>query len=191
MNKKRSSTRSRRQLLPAAATLAVAGLLASGTGAVLQMDSPAAVSTRGPGAAPVHAPTDRAERADRASRSDARRNPPTPRPSATQAQPSGQGAVVATGSCGASYYDEPQGTASGETFNPEAFTAASKTLPFNTRVRVTNLANGKYVVVRINDRGPYIAGRCLDLSRAAFRKIASLSTGVLDVRYEILARDAT
>ena len=66
------------------------------------------------------------------------------------------------GPCGASYYDEPQLTANGETFNPNALTAASKTLPFNTRVKVTNVANGKSVTVRINDRGPYVSGRCLD-----------------------------
>jgi peptidoglycan lytic transglycosylase len=96
--------------------------------------------------------------------------------------------VTATGSCAASFYWEPQPTASGERFDPEALTAAHKTLPFNTRVRVTNPANGRSVVVRINDRGPYVAGRCLDLSRAAFRTIANLDTGVLkSVRYEILA----
>ncbi len=95
--------------------------------------------------------------------------------------------VVGTGSCGASYYDEPQGTANGETFNPEALTAAHKTLAFNTRVRVINPANGKSIVVRINDRGPYIDGRCLDLSLAAFRAIAALDLGAINVRYEILA----
>jgi peptidoglycan lytic transglycosylase len=95
--------------------------------------------------------------------------------------------VTQTGSCGASYYDEPQGTANGEVFDPEAMTAAHKTLPFNSRVRVTNPANGKSVIVRINDRGPYIGGRCLDLSRAAFRAIANLSQGVLSkVTYEVL-----
>jgi rare lipoprotein A len=109
---------------------------------------------------------------------------PTAKPTPSKAAPK----VTKTGSCGASYYDEPQGTASGETFDPEALTAAHKTLPFNTRVRVTNPANGKSVIVRINDRGPYISGRCLDLSRAAFRAIANLSQGVLrNVTYEVLA----
>jgi rare lipoprotein A len=95
-------------------------------------------------------------------------------------------AVIGAGSCGASYYEQGQLTASGETFDPEALTAAHKTWAFNTRVRVTNPANGKSVVVRINDRGPYVAGRCMDLSRAAFRTIASLSQGEVTVRYEIL-----
>ncbi|WP_323373697.1 septal ring lytic transglycosylase RlpA family protein [Plantactinospora alkalitolerans] len=94
--------------------------------------------------------------------------------------------VVDTGSCGASYYDQGQVTANGEAFNPDGLTAAHKTLPFNTRVRVTNPANGKSVVVRINDRGPYIDGRCIDLSRGAFQAIASLDQGALDVRYEVL-----
>lgn len=88
--------------------------------------------------------------------------------------------------CKASNYDEPQMTASGEVFDPSAMTAAHKTLPMGTRVKVTNPANGKTVVVRINDRGPYIAGRCLDLSAAAFARIASLSQGVITVVYEVL-----
>jgi rare lipoprotein A len=108
---------------------------------------------------------------------------PSASPSASPARK-----VVSTGTCAASFYWEPQGTASGETFNPEALTAAHKTLPFNTQVRVTNPNNGKSVTVRINDRGPYVGGRCLDLSRAAFRTIASLETGVLkSVRYEVLS----
>lgn len=94
--------------------------------------------------------------------------------------------VTGTGTCEVSFYDEPQGTANGEQFDPEALTAAHKELPFDTRVRVTNLANGTSVIVRINDRGPYIDGRCLDLSRAAFREIADLDSGVIDGRYEVL-----
>jgi rare lipoprotein A len=87
-----------------------------------------------------------------------------------------------------SYYADGQKTANGEQFDPNAFTAANKTLPFNTRVRITNPANGKSVVVRINDRGPFVAGRCFDLSRAAFAAIASLSSGVLSAaKYEVLS----
>jgi rare lipoprotein A len=96
--------------------------------------------------------------------------------------------VRSSGSCGVSFYSDPQPTASGEPFNPNALTAAHKTLPFNTRVRVTNPANGKSVVVRINDRGPYVGSRCLDLSRAAFAAIAPLGQGVISsARYEVLA----
>ena len=71
----------------------------------------------------------------------------------------------------ASYYSELQSTASGERFNPNELTAAHNTLPFGTRVRVTNRHNGKLVVVRINDRGPFVKGRIIDLSRAAARAI--------------------
>ncbi|MEV4394410.1 septal ring lytic transglycosylase RlpA family protein [Nonomuraea sp. NPDC049607] len=96
--------------------------------------------------------------------------------------------VLSSGTCGASYYGEPQMTASGERFNPSAMTAAHKSLPLGSRVRVTNPRNGSSVTVRINDRGPYVGGRCLDLSTAAFDAIGSLSSGVMTVRYEVLAR---
>ncbi len=93
----------------------------------------------------------------------------------------------ATGNtCQASNYGEGQMTANGEVFNPSALTAAHKTLPFNTMVKVTNAANGKSVIVRINDRGPYVSGRCLDLSIAAFSSIASLSSGVITVNWEVV-----
>ncbi|RCV47307.1 septal ring lytic transglycosylase RlpA family lipoprotein [Marinitenerispora sediminis] len=83
-------------------------------------------------------------------------------------------------------YSEPQPTASGEYFDPSTLTAAHKTLPMDTQVRVTNPANGKSVVVRINDRGPYIEGRCLDLSTAAFETIASADQGVVDVDWQVV-----
>lgn len=89
----------------------------------------------------------------------------------------------------ATYYAgrfEGQSTANGETFQGHLPTAAHKTLPFNTVVRVTNLANGKQVDVRINDRGPYVNGTIIDLSTIAFDEIASLSTGVIHSEVEIL-----
>ncbi|MFC4006403.1 septal ring lytic transglycosylase RlpA family protein [Nonomuraea purpurea] len=95
--------------------------------------------------------------------------------------------VISSGSCGASYYDEPQMTASGERFDPSAMTAAHKTLPLGSKVRVTNPNTDKSVTVRINDRGPYVGGRCLDLSAAAFSAIGRTSTGVMRVTYEVLA----
>lgn len=103
---------------------------------------------------------------------------PAPAPTATTAPP--------LNTCGASYYQSGTTTANGEAFNPDGLTAASKTLAFNTRVKVTNLANGKSVTVRINDRGPYVAGRCLDLARGAFTQIASLSSGVITVSWQIV-----
>ncbi len=75
-------------------------------------------------------------------------------------------------------------TASGERFDPNALTAAHRSLPFGTRVRVTNLENGKSVVVRVNDRGPFRGGRIIDLSRAAARAIGA--SGVTRVSVEAL-----
>lgn len=98
-----------------------------------------------------------------------------------------KGVVFQTG--GASFYGEKWNgrfTASGQRFNTELLTAAHKTLPFGTRVRVTNLSNNKSVVVTINDRGPFIKGRVIDLSKAAFREIENISKGVTKVKLEIL-----
>lgn len=78
-------------------------------------------------------------------------------------------------------YWQPQRVASGGWFNPNAMTAAHKTLPFGTKVRVTNKHNGRSVVVTINDRGPYIAGRIIDLSKAAAGVIGMQSAGVVPV----------
>ncbi len=79
-------------------------------------------------------------------------------------------------------------TASGERFNPERLTAAHRSLPFGTRVRVTNVRNGRSVVVRINDRGPFIRGRVIDLSHRAARVIKMIGRGVAPVRIEVLGR---
>lgn len=87
----------------------------------------------------------------------------------------------------ASMYDEPQGIACGPgRFNPNALTAAHKTLPCWSKVRVTSLATGRSVVVTINDRGPYVAGRIIDLSRASFNAIGTRGAGLMRVRVEAL-----
>ena len=78
-------------------------------------------------------------------------------------------------------------TANGERFDPAALTAAHKTLPFSTMVQVTNLSNNRSVTVRINDRGPFIEGRIIDLSEAAARQIGMIDAGVGQVRVEVLA----
>jgi rare lipoprotein A len=91
---------------------------------------------------------------------------------------SGAATVPAVAQCGrASWYALHSRTASGERMNPAAMTAAHRTLPFGTRVRVTNRRNGKVVMVRINDRGPFVRGRVLDLSRAAARKLGFVHSG--------------
>jgi len=85
--------------------------------------------------------------------------------------------------CGrASWYALGGKTASGERNNPNAMTAAHRHLPFGTRVRVENLNNGKYVVVRINDRGPFAGGRVIDVSRAAAQQLGMVKTGTAKVR---------
>ena len=77
----------------------------------------------------------------------------------------------------ASYYSYGSRTASGEHFNPNGFTAASRTLPFGTRLHVTNPATGRSVVVRINDRGPFIHGRDLDLAKGAAVALGMIHSG--------------
>lgn len=90
----------------------------------------------------------------------------------------------------ASYYAEPyhgRKTASGETFDTyEGMTAAHRTLPFNTMVRVTNKANGRQVDVRINDRGPFVDGRVIDLSVRAAREIDMMRAGTVPVKLTVL-----
>ena len=84
----------------------------------------------------------------------------------------------ASAQCGrASWYALTSRTASGERMNPTALTAAHRSLPFGTKVKVTNQRNGRTVVVRINDRGPFVRGRMLDLSRAAARKLGFIGAG--------------
>jgi rare lipoprotein A (peptidoglycan hydrolase) len=93
-----------------------------------------------------------------------------------------------TGACTASYYRTGQRTASGETYDPDGLTAAHRTLPFGSVIRVTNRTTGDSVVVRVNDRGPFARRevRCLDLSRAAMAAIGGITAGVVPVRYQVL-----
>jgi rare lipoprotein A len=77
-------------------------------------------------------------------------------------------------------------TASGERFDPEAMTMAHPSLPFGTRVRVTNLENQRSVDVVVNDRGPAVAGRIADLSLGAARRIGMITRGVVDAMLEII-----
>jgi rare lipoprotein A len=93
----------------------------------------------------------------------------------------------ATQTGGASYYAKKfngKRTASGAKFRSSKRTAAHRTLPFGTKVKVTNLRNGKSVKVKINDRGPFVSGRIIDLSRKAARKIDMLDAGVARVKIE-------
>jgi rare lipoprotein A len=80
-------------------------------------------------------------------------------------------------------------TASGETFDMMQLTAAHRTLPLGTRLRVTNLENGRIVRVRVNDRGPYVDGRILDLSHGAAQALDMVERGVVPVRLDVLRQD--
>ncbi|MFF5116381.1 septal ring lytic transglycosylase RlpA family protein [Dactylosporangium aurantiacum] len=203
----RHTAMSRRHLIPLIAGVVAAVALIGGAIATVNMGSddakPTAASDTIDGS---RSPGDRADRGERPSpATSASASPsatasaspqvskapeatksPTKKPSASSTPKSTGGTVTSTGTCKASYYATGSRTANGESFNPDGLTAAHKELPFNTRVRVTNLANGKSVVVRINDRGPFVSGRCLDLARGAFVTIASVSAGVINARYEVL-----
>ena len=90
--------------------------------------------------------------------------------------------LPASAQCGgASWYALYSKTASGERMNPAQLTAAHRTLPFGTKLKVTNQKNGKTVIVRINDRGPFIKGRVIDLSRAAAKTLGFVGSGVTNI----------
>jgi rare lipoprotein A len=84
------------------------------------------------------------------------------------------------------YHDKFAGrkTASGERYNRNKLTAAHKTLPFGTMVKVTNLTNGRTVIVKVNDRGPFAKGRIIDLSKKAAHKVGMIDAGVANVKIE-------
>jgi rare lipoprotein A (peptidoglycan hydrolase) len=170
----------------AAVALAAIAVAVTGPGSSsAQMRSPAAL-------ADPPRPLDRAGRAGR----DDQRTPiasPTPEPTETPPEqaPSKKkrhGKILSRGACEASYYGTGGRTASGESFDPDALTAAHRTLPIGSKVRVTNRHNDRSVVVRINDRGPFVAGRCLDLSSAAMQAVGGVGSGVIPVRYAVLAK---
>jgi rare lipoprotein A len=86
----------------------------------------------------------------------------------------------------ASYYKSGKVTANGERFNPHGMTAAHRKLKFGTKLRVTNVRTGKSVVVRVNDRGPFIRGRIIDLSLGAAKVIGITKSGVARISYTVL-----
>ena len=86
----------------------------------------------------------------------------------------------------ASFYREGARTASGEKFDANELTAAHPTLPFGTRLRVTNVANGQSVTVRVNDRGPYVPGRIVDVSYSAAASLGMVGRGVANVRLDVV-----
>ncbi|MYZ49079.1 septal ring lytic transglycosylase RlpA family protein [Propylenella binzhouense] len=97
---------------------------------------------------------------------------------------------AASAQCGgASWYALHSRTASGERMNPEAMTAAHRSLPFGTKVTVEDLKSGRAVTVRINDRGPFVGGRVIDLSSAAAKKLGFRSRGLTRVRLTVDGRE--
>jgi rare lipoprotein A len=86
----------------------------------------------------------------------------------------------------ASYYKSGKLTANGERYNPSGLTAAHRKLPFGTMLKVTNLRNGKSVIVRVNDRGPFVKKRVLDLSYGAAQVIGLHRTGIGAIKFDII-----
>ena len=86
----------------------------------------------------------------------------------------------------ASFYSEGNRTASGEKFNPQELTAAHPTLPFGTKLRVTNQHTGRSVTVRVNDRGPYVPGRVVDVSYSAAQALGMVGRGVAPVKLDVV-----
>ena len=135
------------------------------------------------------AATVRPGKGNRASSQPRDRDPATPQGKRRLPAVSSDDAGTGRGQSGiASYYWQPQRVASGGWFNPNAMTAAHKALPFGTKVRVTHQASGRSVMVTINDRGPYIAGRVIDLSSAAAGLLGMKGAGVARVSLAVLGR---
>jgi rare lipoprotein A len=106
-----------------------------------------------------------------------------------QIAPKAEAVLEMIGQGEASYYGHELAgnrTASGERFNPNGLTAAHRTLPLGTRLKVTNVANGRSVVVRVNDRGPFVGRRLIDVSLGAAREIRMVGSGKAQVRLEIV-----
>jgi rare lipoprotein A len=86
----------------------------------------------------------------------------------------------------ASFYSDDQETASGEKFDKNELTAAHPSLPFGTRLRVTNVSTGRSVTVRVNDRGPYVRGRVVDVSYSAAEALGMVNAGVANVKLDVV-----
>lgn len=112
---------------------------------------------------------------------------PVPQPIAPVPAPAPRAVLLGTGQAswyGPGFYGNR--TANGEVFRPGTMTAAHRTLPFGTRVRVTNLNNGRVAVVRINDRGPFHGNRVIDLGHGAAKQLGVISSGLARVKLEVL-----
>lgn len=116
-----------------------------------------------------------------------------PDASAQTVRPGGRRAAIRVERGQASYYAarfQGRRTASGERYNHQAMTVAHRTLPFGTVLRVTNERNGRSIVVRVNDRGPHVRGRIVDLSGEAARALGVIASGTAPVTIEVVDPDA-
>ena len=156
--------------------LALAGATLAGCVQHTATDRSASLDVSPQGAPAQAAPQRRASVAHRRVAAAARKHTPF------AAKP----AAPTDGSVGiASFYKYEAKTASGEQFNPRALTAAHRTLPFGTRLRVTNVATGQSVTVRVNDRGPFIPGRGVDVSLSAAKELGMIDRGITKVKLEV------
>jgi rare lipoprotein A len=119
------------------------------------------------------------ERARQTHVSVVRRHVPAPENHVATARPTSGGGV-------ASFYTEDTATASGEKYDPHELTAAHPTLPFGTKLRVTNTTTGRSVTVRVNDRGPYVPGRVVDVSYSAAQALGMVHSGVANVKLDVM-----
>jgi len=143
-----------------------------------------------PAAAAGKSQPDRETLEKRASRSKTRATQSTA-PQSDDAQSSTDDSVQSvptgdSGTCTVGYTSTGSVTASGQKFDKDALTAANLSLPFGTRVQITNASTGRSVVVKVNDRGPYSGDRCFDLTSGAYAKIASMSDDATKVNYQVL-----
>ena len=170
-------------------------LAAAGLVAVAVTTITITLSGTGPSSAQTEAPTalaDPPRPLDRVNRDQTRTPLATPAPEPTETptetpRKRRHRKILSRGACEASYYGAGGRTASGEAFHADALTAAHRFLPIGSKVRVINRNNDRSVVVRINDRGPFVPGRCLDLSSAAMQAVGGVGSGVIPVKYEVLA----
>ena len=138
--------------------------------------------------APISTPPSMEEEAKRSTSTEAQPKPSGAPPK--RSRPADNGAPIYTEEGNASWYGEPfhgRKASNGEVYDMNKLTAAHRTLPFDSMVRVTNLSNGKTTTVRITDRGPFVDNRIIDLSRAAAQEIESIGPGIVPVRIEVLS----
>ncbi|MBS1841324.1 MAG: septal ring lytic transglycosylase RlpA family protein [Acidobacteria bacterium] len=150
------------------------------------------IVNRGP-TQPVSTPAETEEEAKRSTSVEPQPKPATPAPARKSKAadiPAATPNSIYTEEGNASWYGAPfhgRKASNGETYDMNKMTAAHRTLPFNSMVRVTNLNNGKSTTVRITDRGPFVDNRIIDLSKAAAQEIESIGPGVVPVRIEVLS----